>query len=297
MNWDGFLDINNEQFDVDVQPEDIVVRQSTAESYFLCPGRVGHAQDEGFKDVPSFAMSRGSFEHLLIERHLTGQPRLSSTEELVDLWYKMLLEEGHDLWDLAERSQIEEAVAEARVAYFAWVMWYQSQQIRPAEVERLVIKPLGVIEGRRVWIQGTPDYVATNGDIYDWKTAGRAWPQGKEMTRIQAAIYTYLAFDDPDWPVTFRYLVWAWDAQQWEEREVKVTEENVSAALMTMWQIARAIHTQSFPYTPQGESYGKHKRGWHCSPKYCSAWEICPGRGLIHDDQPLDCGKSVSWRE
>jgi hypothetical protein len=55
------------------------------------------------------------------------------------------------------------------------------------------------------------------------------------------------------------------------------------------------VANDTYPATPAGESYGKYKRGWHCSAKYCGGWEICPFKGLIPDDADLEEKITHGW--
>lgn len=269
--------------------DDIIYRQSTREALALCGGRVLLGQE----DVPpSEAMSFGTLTHKMIELTILGEGgMLNIRPAVVKLWEELLEEEGHDLSKLASKALVERSVEEAIHATQAWVddFWLpHGQYLHAVGVEVLRVLPLGLTpNGRGVWLQGTPDFVVSGNRIIDFKTAGRGWNQGKHLVRVQAPLYTYMEWQagtvEP--PTDFDFQVYNRQKGEWdfESHSLVVTERMIESALQMAWTDALAIEAGALPFQPYGESYGKFKRGWHCSPKYCGAWEKCSVKYLIED--------------
>jgi hypothetical protein len=71
-------------------------------------------------------------------------------------------------------------------------------------------------------------------------------------------------------------------------------KEQIEANLANAWEYGKMIAAGAFPYTPGDAPYGKHKRGWWCSPTYCGAWNICPGKATIADGTDLTVQRTNS---
>ena len=271
------------------KPDDIVYRQSTREALALCGGRVLLGQEDR---PPSEAMSFGTLVHKMIEMKILGEDSMLNIRPFVrKLWTGLLAEEGHDIDVLSPSSLIDKSVEEAIRAVEFWVedFWLpEGQYLHAIGVEVLRLLPLGVTPaGNGVWLQGTPDLVVSGNRIIDFKTAGRGWNEGKHLVRVQAPLYTYMEREagTVETPTAFDFQVFNRQSSTWDldSHSLVVTDRMIDAALEMAWTDALAIEAGALPFQPYGESYGKFKRGWHCSAKYCGAWDKCSVKYLIED--------------
>lgn len=303
MDWTGYGDNYDGEMD---EVKDLIISQSTIESMQLCPARVGLSGEPGFVKTVSEAMSFGTLVHALVEKVVTGAVTTAdyTNQGIEQLWADLALEDGFDLHTVATGERIDASVDEARFALSSFAAWWniEARAVDVLETEERKYKHLGTLPalpvGRQVWVGGTPDCVAARGAVtklYDWKTAGRGWNEGKGLVRIQSPIYTWLALGDIEREVEFDYIVWNRRAGQWDRHPLRITPANVQAAKQTAWMWAKQIDAGAYPGTPGGESYGKYRRGWHCSARYCGAWEICPFKGLIPDNVDLEEGIVHGW--
>lgn len=302
MDWTGYGDHVEAEID---EENDIIISQSTIESMLLCPARVGLADEPGFVKSVSEAMLFGTLVHKLAERVVDGSVTTKdyTNQGIEETWVELAKDDGVDLLSVGTAERIDASVDEARFALQSFAAWWnvEGKPYTNFDVEWRIHRPLGTLpDGRNVWVGGTPDLVAWTEDnapkLYDWKTAGRGWNEGKGLVRIQSPLYTWLALGEPDEAsVDFDYIVWNRKSGRWDRHPLVITPGNIHAAKRTAWMWAKQIAAGSFPGTPGGESYGKYRRGWHCSAKYCGAWEICPFKGLIPDDVDLEEKISYGW--
>lgn len=294
---------------------DILVRQSTIGSMQLCPGRVGLSLLDGFDHTPSEPMVFGSMVHNLIESFLLlgeddGQwpLRLATDSAITDSLLAVAEKDGFTPAHVASDEQIATLIAGVRDAVTSWYdqVWTPNlHQVEPAGIERTMTIPLGLLPtGQAVWLQGTPDFYST-ATGYDWKTAGRGWSVSspryadQELTKgnfsPQAPLYLALI----EWthqisPRRFVYIVYDRSKGTWSEYETVWSDAEIEASLLNAWEIGKQIAAQAFPYTPASDNFGKYERGWHCSPMYCGAWDICPGKAMLGDGYDIEQKKRNS---
>lgn len=292
--WQGF-----KQVEAGAEPADgdLHLSQTTVGNAALCPARVGYRGDEGYDYTPSEAMSFGTMVHgmaevdlALLGTPLAGNWRRDSVE---GMWADGLLAErdgSFDLHALASRDRIDKSVDEALLANKKWhrtvVPTLDLDEQDDWEIEVRKTKQLGTLpDGRRVWFGGTADLVVP-GLVLDWKTAGRGWDQSKADTTYQATYYTWLYGVD-------RHKYWVWNRRKsdWSAFETSRSPKDVESALKVAWMLARQIDDGTFTATPWQDTYGKVKRGWWCSAKFCGAWDICQFKNLpddVYEGQKID---------
>lgn len=279
------------------------IRQSTVGSWELCPGRVMQSKHARFNELPSEAMSFGTLVHAMIELELTGaRGRVPwTTMNVSDLWDELALEEyGVSLADLADDDLILDSSIEAVGAVMQWRR--QVQQTLPNGdmlIERRLEAPLGVLpNGREVWLHGTGDLLYTDIAIgYDWKTAGRGWKETKATYLGQPSAYAYLHWYNHNvWVERWRYWVYNRGSARWDLHTTYRNRQQVASWLRHAFGIACAIDAGVVYYTPTQHPYGKSERGWWCSPRYCAAWDHCPGKYLAdgYDEKQLAI---INWTE
>jgi len=263
----------------------IIMRQSTVGSMDLCPAREGYRL-QGVRQIPSEAMTFGTMIHSFAEQRLMGLSRVVTADDLESWWVEAVAKDGHDLHDLAAPDVVAAGVQEALQACAAW-----DKAVRPhvdregaGDPEVSMLAPIGTTpRGREVWLQGTADYVTAT-RIFDWKTAGRGWKESKAHSTGQASAYTFLAEATgrgliPD----HTYWVWNRQAYTWNHWDTHREPEHVTAWLAHAFMRALEIENGAFPFTPWASTFGDFKRGWWCSAKYCSAWDVCEGKYLNDD--------------
>ena len=302
--WEGFLATDSLDGLSPVEG-DLQLRNSTIGSWDLCPGRVGYAETEGFQPTPSEAMSFGTMGHGAIEYDLLHGRHLWTAPELKLLWRQSLLDESsgpYDLDELAGAERIQTSVEEAVVMMSAWQqdVYPQLNLSYNIRIEKKMTAPLGVLpSGRAVWFHGTPDLVdIDNPGIHDWKTSGRAWKESKALGLLAPQAYSWLV--DKTYDVFIPdHFYWVWDRakSEWVLHKTSRNQEHVDSYLRKVWAIAKSIDAQAFPFRPWSETFGNVQRGWWCSPKYCSAWDICEGKALPDDlweGTPIDI--TAGWQ-
>lgn len=284
---------------------DILIRQSTIESFQLCPARVGYSNQPGFIDAPSEAIVFGSAMHLMIEEFLRdyeSESRILVAPYIRDVIERVVAADGYDLNDLDPYNAfVPDMIDGLRFGFQQWLTHFwddEGRWVHVIGIEEKLSTQIGEVNGRPVILQGTPDLITPN-RLYDWKTAGRAWSEGKGMVRVQGPLYVYLSRllegTTLEAPAEMHYMVWDRGKGEWGRHVQVVREHNIEAALKLAMTYARQIEAQIFPATPAGESYGKYRRGWWCSAKYCGAWNICEFKGLVPDDVDLGEVKGVRW--
>jgi hypothetical protein len=296
MDWAGFLTDPGREPD---EEHDLFIGQSVVASMDLCPARVGYAREEGFNAVPSEAMSFGTVGHYAIEWMLRNpeSARLWTAPELKQIWADELLNPsyegattdrgGHVLEELVTPAKLATSLDDALAMILSW-----QEDVYPLlrlsdelQIEETVTKPLGVIGSaghplsRAVWYVGTAD-VADGGEelLIDWKTANSGWHESRAHASPQPSGYGWL-YDIYD----THFWVWDRKRQRWDRYVTGRTHEQVQAYLRHAWMRAKQIDAQSFPATAWESNFGKYKRAWHCSAKYCGAWDVCEFKNL-HDD-------------
>ena len=300
--WTGFKQVDESAEPAD---DDLHLSQTTVSNAALCPARVGYRGDEGYSYVPSEAMSFGTMVHGMAEEDLglLGTPMRWAAGSwtfyaVEEMWRDGLLNErdgSFDLYELADRERINKSIMEALHANKRW-----HEVVAPTldlagrddwQIEKRVTKQLGTLpDGRRVWFGGTADLVVP-GLALDWKTAGRGWDQSKADTTYQATYYTWLYGVD-------RHKYWVWNRREkdWSAFETSRSPKDVESALKVAWMLARQMADGTFTATPWQDTFGKVKRGWWCSAKYCGAWDICQFKNLpddVYEGQKID--PKVGW--
>ena len=293
MNFDGFL----EPVDLtDGIPEGaITIRPSTVKSADLCPARVGYRDTPGYRDRASQAMSWGTMVHDGAERVLNGANPLEVFRPavLLDRWAVLAHERDEfDLHSAAPPERLSEWADEASEALHLWhkTVYPQLPLSDVDDIEVTLTRGLGVYKGRPVVMYGTPDLVL-DGEIHDWKTAGRAWSEGRANFEAQPSAYTYLKWGFDEEP--HKFVFWVYDRSKFEWTPIEVWRDvnQVSSWVMHAWMRTIQIEEGITPATPTMERYGKTVRGWYCGPKYCPAWDVCDFKWLgddVDEGTPID---------
>jgi hypothetical protein len=255
-----------------------ILRPSDIGAWTLCPKRLELKDTQS--EYPSYAMSRGSLLHARIEHHLTRGKTFNAYDE----YDQIVSRDTHgnvEALDLPA-GKVADLIVETEYAYQTWLT-----QVAPTiekfgddiVVEHRLERELGAHT-----MGGTPDLVVPGEKlIIDWKTANRQWKDTKAEGELQPPAYTWLN----DWAeATFVFWVCDMSNYQWKAHKVVVTDIQVDAWWGLANEVGNAVDAGIYAPTPSGQSW-TGVRGWHCSPKYCSAWNVCDAKHLIADMQGI----------
>jgi hypothetical protein len=145
------------------------------------------------------------------------------------------------------------------------------------------MRGLGVLpNGREVWVSGQADRVV-EGEIQDWKTASRGWKAGKAYeNEVQINTYAWLVEHLTD---ATRGAFVVYDRSKktwtWSETTLAITPETKRLSLLKLWDMAVTLDAGVAVATPHSRGSFGAGIGWHCSTKFCPAWNPCPfGKGI-----------------
>lgn len=285
------------------------IRPSTVAAALLCPARAGLRGHPRYSYYPNEGLFFGTLTHACVERTiLTGFGTDGLEEFLLTaapmLWEKELVDAPAEV----ERVPFDAVLSRGqRLALYAEVVEATERWLVQAvpnietgdmEVEQTISRHVGTFyddsvgQKVEVHLEGTPDlYVsrpATQSEIIDWKTAGKNWNKDKVSTQLQRVAYPWMAWDAYDGEVNgypdFTYWVYDRGAEWWVSHTApEITDEEITALSLQTMAMAKALYYEAWTYAPTGQSW-KGERGWHCSPKYCNAWDACQGKHLIADE-------------
>lgn len=295
----------------DIDPFDdsvFVTRQSDIKR--KCPAEILYRDHEGYNFVPSEPITIGTTAHAGIEEMLMAETD-NELEHALEKWSVLPYVEQQVLdtmrndgvddpmsvigskWQL--RSTAEEVSLAVREWHRTLYPWFKQQNV--IAIEQRMRRLLGTSPntGRPIGVEGTPDLVVWRA-IDDWKTSKKDWDPSRATGEIQSPLYTWLASDMLEGvDIPFNYRVWDRGKAKWATHTVHVDEMQVEAAKRIAWQFALAHEAGALVAQPADSTFGKVKRGWWCSPKYCPAWEVCEYKGLVLDGVDLDTSIPVTW--
>jgi hypothetical protein len=127
-------------------------------------------------------------------------------------------------------------------------------------------------------LKGSIDFVDELNEIWDWKTANRAYDQWQvDRYKIQPTAYSYGLFMSSDLeltePVTFNYAVMMKSKQDCQV----LTTQRDSSHWSWLQEQCRTIVTLIEAGLPRWPLNDQHAL---CSETWCSAWKLCKGAHL-----------------
>ncbi len=276
----GFLDLaflDNRKSFILPTAKDFVIRASTVTDMLMCMGRKVIPAILNWPDFPpTEAMLFGSVVHGFIEAH-----RMGITKTGMEIALVSLSRDGFEVGDIAY--PLPPLIREAEKAFHVWLRTIQP--LYPAGIdEGTMHRPLGVVDGRPLWLRGTPD-TFTEQAIIDWKTSSKKWQAGREDKSLQLPMYRSLVEWNEEWmPGVGVYVVYSRQHQTWEERPIELTQRKVDAAMLHAFTMGRALMKQEYTLSPFGEFRAK---AWYCQEKWCHAWSVCPAGGGEVNEQAI----------
>lgn len=266
----------------------IYVRQSWLGTYLTCPQRSRYDMTMPSLRRGSDATAVGTAIHTSIEGYLRGD--YNTKEHMLEAAHTNVTLELQD--ETIRRSDISSDPEHLRQCTEAMVTaWWDD--IRPSValgglVEHKFAAPLTEGEGLSLWLEGTMDYVAPDGTIWDWKTASRSYyAKEKQKHSHQATCYIAAArilglVDNSSDPTPFRFGVMV--RQPTPKSQIVTVERGPAQVEWLKRQIASVIYSAS--------SIGL-ERDWPindqhnlCSSRWCEYWNIC--KGVHWDDSTME---------
>lgn len=279
--------------------EPFYIRPSTVAGAMLCPARSGLYGHVDYQYYPNEGLFFGSVVHFGIE-HILTHGQMDGIEHILldampDIWAKDA--EGApdefgrvDLGKVMTRSQRVALMAEVVVALEKWldVPFLTLRESSVLDVERTIERSVGFHGDIEVIMRGTPDLIrrtAHGSEIIDWKTAGKNWDKHKMSSQFQRIAYPWMDIEDGGVMAWFTYWVYDRTAKWWVKHPAPpIRDEEIYALVAQTMAVAGSMIEHTWTYSPTGQGWGG-ERGWHCSPKYCNAWNACDGRHLVLDDK------------
>jgi hypothetical protein len=132
--------------------------------------------------------------------------------------------------------------------------------------------------GTELWLEGTMDYLAPDGTIWDWKTAGRSYsPKEKQKQSHQATSYVLaarkLGLVDTSVPTLFRFGVMI--KQHTPKAHIVTVSRDAGQVEWLERQIASIVTSASAMGT--GVEWPMNDQHNLCSSMWCDYWTMCKG--------------------
>lgn len=272
----------------DQQNSRVYVRQSWLGTYLMCPQRARYDLTMPSMRRGSDATAIGTGVHSAIEGYLTFQyddldSMISRAHECVAMEL-----ERPDL----RLSKISADPEQLRLSTMAMVVaWWDD--IRPAValgglVEHKFQSPLVTGGATELWLEGTMDYVAPDGTIWDWKTAGRSYSaKEKQKQSHQATCYVAASralglVDNGDAPTPFRFGVMM--RQTTPKAQIVTVERDKNHVEWLRRQVSSVISSAVALGVEQ--EWAINDQHNLCSSQWCDYWTVC--KGAHWDEQTME---------
>lgn len=266
---------------IDHDAKTIKFRQSwLGDTLGVCPerGRLAIVKPE-WDQMDSDEALIGTASHTGIEHHLNGLPGDPAT--IAHQWAMDNVDPDRVRW--TKRSKVTEIADMAAACVAAWYSDIRPHVPQGGVVEEVFEHDLDVVvEGYRLLLGGTPDYV-TDDEIWDWKTTGREYkPWEKQRWEVQPTAYGMihtlgLLHTTVSWPTTFRYGVMVKPSRAGGKVETQIVTVTRTAGdgawlIKRMENMARLALRSLDVVWPQVDD-SNHL----CSSKWCPWWSMCKG--------------------
>ncbi len=245
----------------------------------------------------------GTVVHEMCDYHVNHGTALDLIEhDAFDQMVEEILTEKYD-WSLSKipSAKYREFRKSAIDAYRLWVFQVYEHYLVPnlkGNRRFYTEEDLYLQLDDGIWARGTPD-LGTLGGMWDYKTTSGAfkWNQQKVDTEFQATYYLALhnyTFGSDWWLDSFNFVVYDRKKHDWNVLPTTRTQEQMDASLRIAVEYGRQMKADVYPATPFVEDYGKVKQGWYCSPRWCTAWNVCEYKQIGTSDPNEEA--IVEWR-
>jgi hypothetical protein len=248
-------------------------RQSDLGTWQMCPEQYRLSRAGELPRLETEATAVGTSVHNGIEAVLRG---------------KVSLDEGHDVAvehfdsmiptiDRWNKFDAQACFTHVSNCYSAWADEVYPQLGAPMAIEESFKVLLSENERRRVWLVGTVDFIDEHGTVWDWKNMGSEIP-GWEADRfkIQPTAYTFAAHEA--WGVDRPGFNYAVMLKRTKPAPVQILAVERDARHWS-W-LAEQAETLAMAIEADIPRWQLRDQGWHCSPRWCGAWDNCKGKHL-----------------
>ncbi len=142
--------------------------------------------------------------------------------------------------------------------------------------------------------------IGTTLRLHDHKTAGKAWPQGKESPRKQnqSPLYTWAARQK--WPdmerVEFAFDIITYPGPRTPVRfERRVTTPTPAHEQAVVGKAIDLLHLYQTAVVEHGRDLPANPSSTRCNPKWCDYWDGCSHGAALDGDAPLTIGSRSTF--
>ena len=249
-------------------------RQSDLEAFYKCPHQFDLRRRNLLPRKETDATALGTSMHAGIEAVLRGECGLADGEQVAVEAWRALQDDVEYVQDKTAAT-VERKV---RDCYGAWAQDVFPMLGGTVAVEHRFKVLLHSDQTRQLWLSGTIDYIDEALGLVDWKTAGRRYEEWeKRRFAIQPTVYSYAAWReglvdlDHLEMVPFTYAVMVKGRKQ--EVQIVTVERGPQH---WQWLTAQATRLANL-IEAEVDAWPLNDQGWHCSPKWCTAWDSCKG--------------------
>lgn len=266
---------------IDKINQKIFVRQSWLNDMVICPERARYGVLRPDFRIGSDATIIGTAIHSGIESVLRGDSDFDAMQKVVAGEYEVLAQSPHKQTNI-NPELIPDYLQSMCKAFYDSIL---PQVKLGGKIEHKFQAPLGcTVNGYAVWVEGTMDYVDTDGNIWDWKTSSRPYHiKDKQKSSIQASVYSVAAVQTgltEGYPVDFRYGVMVRAASP--KAQVVSLVRNHAHTLWLQQFTKGAINTAvNVGYE---QNWFMNDTSALCSEQWCSFWSICKGAFIKESD-------------
>lgn len=263
----------------------VFVRQSWLNDLLLCPQRARLGVVMPHMRSGSDATIMGTALHHAIETCLM-LPELPELDDMIDA---ALTKFNHlretESW---KQTNIDPEKYEIYIRSMceAWHTEISPHVEWGGSIEKSFAFPLGFnVQDWEVWCEGTMDYITPSGEIWDWKTASRAYnARDKQAKAIQPTVYAAGAVFNglcPDFPVDFSY-------------GIMIRQEKPKSQIVSIRREQTHYDWLKYTVKPAVEYATVVGMDTHwimnddnnlCSERWCSYWSVC--KGAFHTQADL----------
>jgi hypothetical protein len=248
-------------------------RQSELGTWMMCPEQFRLNRAGLMPRQETEATAVGTSVHAAIEAVLKGEATADTGMDVaLETWDSMI--PNIDRWVKASPQQCAVHVSNC---YSSW-----ADTVYPAlppieRVEGHFNVPLHEDDQRVIRLSGTVDALDADGTVWDWKTAAslRSYNWEKQRFAVQPTVYTYAAAHPEGFNIenpTFAYAVMEKAAKPVEALILRITRDSGHWDWLTKQAISLAVAIEA-----EMPIWQLNDQGWHCSPRWCGAWDSCKG--------------------
>jgi len=259
-----------------VTDDRIVLRQSWLGTLSKCPEQARQIWHGLVPETDSTSTAIGTSVHYGIEQCLSEVIRCEAPLSIEETIEASMEEWGRKRDDIVRWNKSVK-VAEDTIGKNTVAWWNEVRPtVQPVAAEWTFELPLIVDQKPEIWLRGTVDCVQVAGlPLIDWKNPGRK-PSNFDASdlkkwSVQAAAYTWAAVTagivEEGTGFEFVHLV------RGEVHRIPTEYGPVEwASLVALARSAGTLISADLPVWPLNMT------GWHCSPKWCPAWDSCRGK-------------------